>query len=386
MKHAVLTLAFGLAFSFSAATPIQAQTPPEVLEPYKAYRTALAAKDSVLAADKAYEAWQAAEDFMGDTKTTGDLASNYAELNPRRLGNKPAWKQVVKAHWRSIDLASLHADEPAAMEIDRRTKYLTWMVSTLALNSKLGWEKKYGPEKLGERIAEFGMEGTTFHAESVAIQAHIASRRKRWKKAESFANEAIALFDARSDGIFSTYEYGVPVYLATAYSETDRKVDAALTYQELITKLEKSGGHQNPISATSYAEWIRLRDEIISDKNSDPRSQQVVNFVVPAGRAEDLSPLIRTPPIFPANYLKGNYSGFVKVKFNVDINGRVINPVITSSTSVGLHEATLESLKGWRYTPNLPAAKSQDIETTIRFNLQDESGNFLPDQQEVSRR
>lgn len=193
------------------------------------------------------------------------------------------------------------------------------------------------------------------------------------------------MFETRTDSVFSIYEYAVPIYLARAYVETDRPVDAALTYQNLMTKLEISGGHKNPISGESYAEWLRLRDEIIEDHKSDPRAKEVIDFTVPTGRTAELEPLVRKPPKFPSSFLRGSKSGFVKVKFNVDIEGRVINPIITSSTSQRLHTPTLESLKGWRYTPNLPEAKSKNVKTTIRFNLQGRTGNRLPDGEEINR-
>ena len=66
-------MAVGLALSFGLSSPMmaQAKTPPEVLKPYKAYRAAMRDNKSEVAADYAFEAWQAAEKMMGDTKTTG---------------------------------------------------------------------------------------------------------------------------------------------------------------------------------------------------------------------------------------------------------------------------------------------------------------------------
>ncbi len=376
-------LAIGLALMLG--TSVQAKTPKEVLEPYKAYRVALKADDKKLAAEKAYEAWQIAEEMMGDSKTTGDLAQNFAEVSPNYLYEKQAWKKVVKAYQRSIDLSSLYETDPEGVEIDRRTRYLTWLVSSVSKRSSKGWEKKYGPEKLNQRIAEFGLSGSTFDAESRAFQAQIAMHDEDWSETESHSKSAMALFDARTDGIFSVYEYAVPIYLARAYAETDRPVDAALTYQAMMTKLETVGAHDNPISGESYAEWLRLRDEIISENDPDPRAQQVVDFTVPVGRTEELLPLIRKPPKFPSGFLRGSKSGFVRVKFNVDESGHVMNPVITSSTNEKLHKPTLESLKGWRYTPNLSDAKSQNVETKIRFDLTSQTGRRLPYGEEKPR-
>ena len=364
-----------------------AQTPKEVLEPYKAYRTALDNNKKDVAADFAFKAWQRAEDLMGDTKTTGDLAANFAELRPRYIGEKEAWKHVMKAHKRSIDLSSLYSpvDDANEVEIDRRTKYLSWVIPALPRKAPGVRDKKYSAERLSERIAELNIKGSTFEAESVSFKAQAAMLDKDWPVVQRESIAAMKLFETRTDGIASIYEFAVPIFLARAYAEQDLPIDAALTYQNLMTKMEKRGGHDNPISSDAYGEWINLRDEVATLKSEDPRVKEVVNFVVPDGRAKELSPLLRKPPVFPSSFLKGNRSGFVKVKFNIDINGHVVDPVILSSTKESLHKPTLESLKGWRYTPNLPEARSRNIETTVRFNLQDEFGRRLKDGQEKSR-
>lgn len=361
------------------------QTPKEVLAPYKSYRAALAEKNNEEAAGFAFEAWQKAENLMGDTKTTGDLAANYAELRPRYIKNKPAWKHVMKAHKRSIDLSSLYEENAEGVEVDRRAKYLMWLLPNVGLEAPGARDKDYSAKRFTQRIEELGFKGSTFDAESVALSAQAAMLEKDWKDVERDSLKAIDLFEVRTDRLPSIYEFTVPIYLARAYKEQDLPIDAALTYQNLMTKMEQRGGHDNPISSDAYGEWINLRDEVAAMKSDDPRAKEVVSFVVPDGRAKELSPLIRKPPVMPSSFLRGNKSGFVKVRYNIDINGHVVDPVILSSTKEILHKPTLESLKGWRYTPNLPEARSRDLETTIRFTLQDKSGRRLKYGEEKSR-
>ena len=381
MKRSLLAIGLALIVGGMA----QAKTPKEVLEPYKSYRAALAEKNKDEAAVFAFEAWQKAEKLMGDTKTTGDLAANFAELRPIYHKNELAWEHVMKAHKRSIDLSSLYEEDAEDIEIDRRAKYLMWLLPTVGLNAPGAKAKKYTAKRFRQRIEELGFKGSTFDAESVALSAQAAMFRKDWKNVERDSLKAIDLFAARTDGIASIYEFAVPIYLARAYKEQGSPIDAALAYQGLMTKMEVIGRHDNPISSDAYGEWINLRDEVAALKTTDPRAKEVVNFVVPDGRAKELSPLIRKPPVFPKSFLRGNKSGFVKVEFNIDANGYVVDPVILSSTKESLHKPTLEALKGWRYTPNLPDARRKDIKTTIRFDLRNRSGRRLKDGEEKSR-
>jgi len=305
MKSIVFAIGLVVALGFSA----QAKTPKEVLEPYKAYRAALAEDNREEAATFAYEAWQSAEALMGDSKTTGDLAANYAELRPRYLDNKPAWKSIMKAHKRAIDLSSF---------------------------------------------------------------------RKKWKSALENSKRSIEIFENRTDSLFSAYEYGVPIYLARAYIEEKQPVEAALTYQALMDKLEIRGGHDNAISADAYKDWLDLRDEVVEMKSSDPRALQVVNYKVPDSRQAELSPLVRIPPQFPQRFLKGRYSGWVQVNFSVNEEGRVENIVATDYSNKALVNPTLDSVKKWRYSPNADAEKRKDLESVIRFDLQGRNGTRLP--------
>ena len=369
-------LAIGLALMLG--TSVQAKTPKEVLEPYKAFQAALANKDRSLAAEKAYEAWQKAEELMGDSKTTGDLAANFASEAPRNLHNKAAWKKVMQAHKRAIDLSTFQGESADEVEIDRRTQYLAWLIPNLHKRESGAREKKYSPNRLTERIAELGMTGSTFEAESYALAAQQAMLDKKWDDVQKNSKIAKKIFDARTDGVVSLYEFAVPIYLARSYTERDQPIDAALSYQGLMTKLETTGGHHNGISGDAYAEWLRLRDEIIESNTADARAAKVINFTVPQGRLDADTPLVRKPPEIPSSFLRGSRSGFVKVVFNIDQKGHVVDPRITSSTKKSLHGPTLEALKSWRYSPNLPADRSQNIKTTVQFNLQGESGKLLP--------
>ena len=67
----------GLLF-FHGGSSYAKPLPEKVATAYKAYLAAVEANDGGQQADAAYVAWQAAEKSLGDSKTTGDLAHNYA--------------------------------------------------------------------------------------------------------------------------------------------------------------------------------------------------------------------------------------------------------------------------------------------------------------------
>ncbi len=361
MKRTFLAIWLALSFGLTAAIPAAAKTPPEVLKPYKAYRVALKADQKKEAADYAYEAWMAAEKVMGDSKTTGDLAANFAELSPAYINEKRAWRKVMKAHKRSIELAALHSDNAADLEIERRIKYQAWVIPTVSRSVASARDKKYDAKRLQERIVELGFKGSVYEAEAMAFRAQTAMIGKDWKEVVTTSEAAIDLFDKRTDRVVSVYEYAVPLYLARAHSAKNQPIDAALTYQNLMDKLEVHNAHDNAISSGAYGEWIRLRDIVAEMKSDDPRAQKVVSYTVPDGRAAELSPLIRKPPVFPSSFLRGNKSGWVKLKFSVDENGFVTNPTVVDSSAKSLQKASLECVKEWRYSPNADPEKRENL-------------------------
>ena len=95
----------------------------------------------------------------------------------------------------------------------------------------------------------------------------------------------------------------------------------------------------------------------------------------------DAQPLVRIPPIFPPRFLQGDNSGYCKVRFDVSPEGQPFNVVTTRCTSRMLESATKKSVQKWKYNPKIvdgrPTSRS-GVESTIRFDLQDERGRKLP--------
>jgi len=131
-----LILSIFILISSLCTTPLAlAQIPDHVLKPYKTYKTALEAGDQKKAGRAAFSAWKRAEKTMGDSKTTGDLALNYAVLNPKimRFG---AFKTRSKAYLRAIELGGLHRDDTANIILDRYLDYLSYLTKTQVIRTQ----------------------------------------------------------------------------------------------------------------------------------------------------------------------------------------------------------------------------------------------------------
>ena len=95
----------------------------------------------------------------------------------------------------------------------------------------------------------------------------------------------------------------------------------------------------------------------------------------------DLAPINRVPPVFPARFAQGNVSGYCRVRFDINPEGRPFNVDTTICTDRQLKAPTIKSVRKWRYTPQVedgrPVSRS-DLETLIRFDLTDEQRKLLP--------
>jgi len=362
----------GLSFSF-IPSPSFAKTPPEVLEPYKKYNSALQAKEKSKAAQYAYEAWQAAEELIGDAKITGDLAQNLSLLQPRNLKKKSADKIVKQAFERSIALAKFYEDDFESIELQRRVDYLNWVSG-----KKISASDAYSLKALENRIKELGLTGTTFHAECRALSAQNFYTKKNWDKVIENGEIAIEIFESANDGVVSYLRYLTPVYLALSYEEKKDSIKAVQTYQKLITDLDAHDAHDNVVSGKAYAEWLRLRDEVLEEYPDDPRVKSIRSFRVPEGRTKELLPLVRLPPVFPKSFAASSKSGAVEIRYDIDAEGYVINPKVIASSNKVLHKPSLKAIDGWRYTPNIPLEERQSLETTIRFDLSSAGGRLFP--------
>jgi protein TonB len=95
----------------------------------------------------------------------------------------------------------------------------------------------------------------------------------------------------------------------------------------------------------------------------------------------DPSPIVRIPPVFPARFSQGNYSGYCRVSFDISAEGQPFNVTTLDCTNRQLKAASIKSVQKWKYTPKIldgrPVSRA-GLETTIQFRLKDERGRLLP--------
>jgi len=89
---------------------------------------------------------------------------------------------------------------------------------------------------------------------------------------------------------------------------------------------------------------------------------------------KDAQPMVRYPPIFPANCEAnpGEYAAKVIVKFDVDKQGNVENIQVTKSDNPCFNETTKDSVAKWKYAPVLENAKPRkrkNVQAMITYRL-----------------
>jgi len=85
-----------------------------------------------------------------------------------------------------------------------------------------------------------------------------------------------------------------------------------------------------------------------------------------------LTPLVRIPPLYPMHARRRGIEGWVRVRFIVNEEGMVTDPVIVESHPKGIFEdSVLRCVTKWRFIPGtIEGIKVKTlVETTIRFVL-----------------
>lgn len=371
MKRTFLAVGLALSLGLSAPMLAQAKTPPEVLEPYKAYRAALKVNDAKAAIKHAYDAWQSAETHLGDHKTTGDLALNYADIK-----SDDQSKTQVKAIERAMELTSFYGEDAPSIYMQRGISHL----HLLTIRGETGKERK-AADKLIEYARENGQARSVFFAEALTIKAGASAGNRNGKKLLKLTEEALDVFENPDEIYASAYPIFAHLYNGFGHEYEDDILEAALSYQKVMDYVGKLEYGTHPIVGRALGRWSHMRSRLLTEGDADSLKEMGVCECWPydVERNETVKPVKRVPPKFSREALSSSVSGYTIVQFDLDDEGNTINPEVIVSWPADMYEkSSLKSLSQWEYTPRV--ADETDVDrtnliSTIRYNIQDRFGN-----------
>jgi len=193
MKKLLIT--FGLILMVPSMA--YAKTPPEVLN-------ALDASDKNKAFKAAQKAWMKAEELLGDHKTTGDLASNFAVLEPE---SKNYSIKDYEAHKRSIALSKFYEDGAEDIELERHLKRIETALSLF--NTKDGKKKASSNQTyfkdMEAALDAYDRRGSVFEADMEVLRLRFYDLGNNPKKGLEAAKRAERIYAAGAEGYVSHY-------------------------------------------------------------------------------------------------------------------------------------------------------------------------------------
>ena len=177
---------------FGAIGTANAELPTSVTAAYQTYESALNARDFEAAQEAAFTAWQNAEAELGDAKTTGDLARNFADIS---VYNDARFSKTRKAYKRSIELADRYPSDRALNVKLNRT--VSFSIASLK-NDKLRYMRR-DLEKLIKAAERANFPPSTALAEAYTLRALSLDISRDAKEIKSLGEKALAAFGASED-------------------------------------------------------------------------------------------------------------------------------------------------------------------------------------------
>jgi len=381
MKKILTAVLMASAISMTQAAPAFAKTPPEVLAPYKEYRKTLKAGDKAEASNWAYEAWMASERELGDHKTTGDLAYNFAQIDTGRKHNSyKLYKKRERAFARAVKLSKFYEEDAPGQEIDRRLKQAAHGI--VLVNYKKG--KQIPVNKMTyfkgteAAIDKYNKRGTTYEADYHSLLARFYERREDFDQALIHADKAIEIFNTRTDNLTSSYFYFVKLFKAKILSGAGDKIPAALQYQEVMQNLEGALEPDHPFIKRAFTGWMVTRSELEGAGRLDEAEAAGLCQCWPYENYKNKPvPLERVPPIMPRTAKR---SGHVEVVFDINASGKPINIKAISTTESVFVKPAVKSVEKWQYSPaddDVDPELRKGIATKISFRLTNRNGGLI---------
>lgn len=187
--------ALSVVIAVGLASTASAKLPKDVLDAYRSYETALVAQDLEQAEQSALTAWKAAEESLGDTKTTGDLAQNYADI---AASNKSNYVKIKRAYERSIKLASYYPENEALLVRMDRTVSLAHV-----MRSREG--RILSVTEIIKDAEAANAPATTLLAEIYTLRALSSLQGRKFYDFKRDGRRAVDLFAEAQDDLQSPY-------------------------------------------------------------------------------------------------------------------------------------------------------------------------------------
>lgn len=386
MRHTITTFSLFIVFVLSSTSAI-AKIPPEVLDPYKAYAAAKESGDEKTAYENAKKAWQMAEKMIGDSKITGDLAHNFANLFSLDKLSAKNYKTRLKARHRSIELAQFYPkDEIPGVEVERTLKLAEMSLSlktTKGSRTQISGGKGTYFDDVEQAIAKHGMQGGVFEGDLEVLKSRFYNMRKQYEKSLEHADRAAEIYKSPTDDYMSHYPYLLRVYKGDSFKALDQPILAALEYQSVMQNLEGKLPAEHPFVNLAFNNWMKTRSGLEDAGRLDEAERAGVCECWPFEDYKNkVQPIKRTPPKMPSKFMRGGNSGHVIVQYDVNDTGEPINIRAISSTSPILNRAATDSVKYWKYEKRGPDDEAKNwtgISTKISFRLMDAGGRILPE-------
>ena len=368
-----------LAAVFLLPTAASAQSvPPEVMEHYRTYAAEQRKEppDRGALGDSARAAWKAAEDALGESKLTGDLAINYAETGHVMVDGKYDPSALEDAYKRAVELADFYPEtERDDVRIQRQLLFAQYYLNDRGGLRQNTRRARSLLKSVGERLDELGWTTSTYLGDMHTLFAQSQLLDKRYRRVLEHTQPAYAAFERADDELFSVQRYQLPLFEALAAKELGQDVRAGRSLQKLVEDHYREIGLYTGPSAVAYSRWLELSEEL-EDRAEEPAIADLLSWTPPPAIGAD-DPAVRFPPIMPPT---AERSGWTQFSFDILPNGRIDmkSVEVVDSTEDVFIEPSRDSLKMWVYPPGMPEAERTDVKTVITYQLSDERGKLIP--------
>ena len=378
MKKLIILLLAFCALLF-AGNITYAQIPDEVLKPYRKYNNAIKIKDYEQANKAAYTAWKTAEKVLGQHKTTGDLALNYAILAPRVVTRKEHDLRD-RAYLRSIELGQYHQGDVSEIILDRHLERLIYFNNTSIIKGKnFSRANKYiSFTEMEAALDQYLHRGTWYEAVMEAIRTSQLKTKKEYQVAIESGQKSLSIFDSLDAKNDSLQKYQLILDLGKSYYQSSLHLEAGLVLQRNFHKIKNEPIPDKYIRQSERAwklSWLEIYKSGELENAYNKGLCKCIGLEGATGRPE---PILRIPPIMPA---KSRRSGEAIVVFDVKQDGSTENIRIASYSEKIFGDAASKAAGKFIYTPNLANIdhkKRTNIPARFIFTLRGDQGKILP--------